>query len=129
MAATGGLRLFTLRLDDRPLAALMAIECGGVLHLLKAGYDPGAARFAPGQLLLQACVRHAFAAGPRRVEFHGAAEPYKVAWTDAVRERVAMHAFAPFAGGRTACWAYGRARPAAARLHRDFARHRHRRVS
>jgi CelD/BcsL family acetyltransferase involved in cellulose biosynthesis len=129
MAAIGGLRLLSLRLDERPLAALLAIECGGVLHLIKAGYDDRAARFAPGQLLLHACVRHAFATGLRRVEFHGAAEPYKLAWTDAVRERVALHAFASFAGGRATCWAFRRVRPAAGRLRRDLDPHRHRRVS
>jgi CelD/BcsL family acetyltransferase involved in cellulose biosynthesis len=101
-APRGGLRIAVLRLDGRPLAALLALEEAGVLHLLKAGYDPAFARFSPGQLLLQDVLREAFAARLQRVELHGADEPYKRLWTGAVRRRVALEAFAPTAPGRLA---------------------------
>ena len=101
-AARDGLRIAVLRLDGRALAALLALEEAGVLHLLKAGYDPAFARFSPGQLLLQDVLREAFAAHLQRVELHGADEPYKRLWTGAVRHRVALEAFAPTAPGRLA---------------------------
>jgi CelD/BcsL family acetyltransferase involved in cellulose biosynthesis len=101
-ARRDGLRIAVLRLDGRPLAAVLALEEDGVLHLVKAGYDPAFARFSPGQLLLQDVLREAFAAQLRRVELHGADEPYKRLWTGAVRNRVALEAFAPTARGRLA---------------------------
>jgi CelD/BcsL family acetyltransferase involved in cellulose biosynthesis len=101
-ARRDGLRIAVLRLDGRPLAAVLAFEEDGVLHLVKAGYDPAFARFSPGQLLLQDVLREAFAAQLRRVELHGADEPYKRLWTGAVRNRVALEAFAPTARGRLA---------------------------
>ena len=101
-ARRDGLRITVLRLDGRPLAAVLALEEDGVLHLVKAGYDPTYARFSPGQLLLQDVLREAFAARLRRVELHGADEPYKRLWTGAVRHRVALEAFAPTAAGRLA---------------------------
>jgi CelD/BcsL family acetyltransferase involved in cellulose biosynthesis len=114
-AARGTLRIAALRLDGRPLATMLALEDAGALHLLKAGYDPAFARCSPGQLLLQETLRRAFAAGLERVELHGADEPYKRAWTGAVRERVALEAFAPTAAGRLARAAVSAGRPLARR--------------
>jgi CelD/BcsL family acetyltransferase involved in cellulose biosynthesis len=123
-ARRGALRIATLRLDGRPLAALLALEEAGALHLLKAGYDAAFARNSPGQLLLQDTLRGAFAAGLARVELHGADEPYKRVWTGAVRERAVLEAFAPTAAGRLAQAAVARGRPLArrAREHRTSIR-------
>jgi CelD/BcsL family acetyltransferase involved in cellulose biosynthesis len=101
-AGRGSLRVAALRLDDRPVAALLALEEAGALHLLKAGYDPGLSRYSPGQLLLRATLQRAADEGLERVEFHGADEPYKRAWTRDVRERVNFEAFAPTTAGRLA---------------------------
>jgi CelD/BcsL family acetyltransferase involved in cellulose biosynthesis len=117
-AARGSLRVAVLRLDDQPLAALLALEEAGALHLLKAGYDPDFARWSPGQLLLQEVLRRAFADGLRRVELHGADEPYKRAWTSEVRPRVALEAFAPTPAGRLAHAAAVHGRPFARRARR-----------
>jgi CelD/BcsL family acetyltransferase involved in cellulose biosynthesis len=114
-ASRGTLRIAALRLDGRPLAAMLALEDDGALHLLKAGYDPAFARCSPGQLLLQETLQRAFAARLERVELHGADEPYKRAWTSAVRERVALEAFAPTAAGRLARAAMFGGRPLARR--------------
>jgi CelD/BcsL family acetyltransferase involved in cellulose biosynthesis len=118
-ARHGTLRITALCLDGRPLAALLALEDAGALHLLKAGYDPAFARFSPGQLLLQETLRRAFAAGLERVELHGADEPYKRTWTGAARERVALEAFAPTFAGRLARAAVSGGRPLARRA-REF---------
>ena len=114
-AARGSLRIPRLRLDGRPLAALLALEEGDVLHLLKGGYDPAFADASPGQLLLQDVLRRAFADGLRRVELHGDAEPYKQVWTSDVRRRVALEIFAPTRAGRLARAAADHARPVARR--------------
>ena len=98
--ARGSLRLFALRLDGRPLAALLGLEEARVLHLLKGGFDPAYAAFSPGQLALGEAIARAFSARLRRVELGGGAEPYKLAWTDTMHERVAVIAFAPGLSGR-----------------------------
>ena len=98
--ARGSLRLFALRLDGRPLAALLGLEEAGVLHLLKGGFDPTHAVFSPGQLALGEAIARAFSARLRRVELGGGAEPYKLAWTDTMHERVGVVAFAPGLSGR-----------------------------
>jgi CelD/BcsL family acetyltransferase involved in cellulose biosynthesis len=116
-AARGWLRLSFLRLDGRPLAVDYALEHAGVQYLLKGGYDPGFARFAPGQQLLHETIRRGFALGLRRIEFGGADEVYKRAWTDSTRGREEVRAFAPSPRGRLAWIAHARLRPLARRAH------------
>ena len=114
-AGRGILRIPRLRLDGRPVAALLALQDGDVLHLLKGGYDPAFSEASPSQLLLQDVLRQAFADGLRRVELHGDAEPYKQIWTSDVRRRVALEIFAPTRAGRLARAAADHARPVARR--------------
>jgi len=125
--ARGELRVGVLRLDGRPIAALLGLEAAGALHLLKAGYDPAFARLSPGQLLLEDVLRAALARGVRVVEFHGADEPYKRIWTTAVRRRVALEAFAPNAAGQVARVAARHGRPLVRRA-RDLAPSHRRRL-
>jgi CelD/BcsL family acetyltransferase involved in cellulose biosynthesis len=119
-AGRGVLRIFFLRLDQRPLAMLYALEESGVCHLLKSGYDPSAARFSPGKLLMRAVVSHCFSTGLTRIEFHGDAEPYKLCWADGVEEQKRFDAFPDSAAGQLvwATQAYGR--PVAKRILRSL---------
>jgi CelD/BcsL family acetyltransferase involved in cellulose biosynthesis len=117
--ARGSLRLFALRLDGRPLAALLGLEEAGVLHLLKGAFDPAHGSFSPGQLALGEAIASAFSARLRRVEFGGGAEPYKLAWTHTVHERVGVHAFAPGIRGRLGWTVEAHGRPFARRVGLD----------
>ena len=112
-AARGALRLLVLRLDGRPLAALLGVQDDGVHYLLKGGFDPAYARYSPGQLVLAQAIASAFADGLRRVELGGGADAYKLQWADTVRELVAMSAFAPSAAGSLRWIAVARGRPLA----------------
>jgi CelD/BcsL family acetyltransferase involved in cellulose biosynthesis len=114
-ADRGWLRLFVLRLDGRPVAFDLTLEHGGVEYMLKGGFDPNHARFAPGQQLLEESIRRAFATGLRRIEFGGAAEPYKLMWTDTAHGRDEIRAFAPSFAGRLWWVAEGRLLPLARR--------------
>jgi CelD/BcsL family acetyltransferase involved in cellulose biosynthesis len=117
--ARGTLRMLALCLGGRPLAVLLGVEESGVLWLLKGGYDPRYARFSPGQLVLGDAISQAFAAGLSRVELGSGTEPYKLQWTDAVRDRVTVHAYAPTVAG-SLCWiAAARGRPLAERAGLD----------
>ncbi len=117
-AARGIVRLLVLRLDGRPLAALLGLQDGGVHYLLKGGFDPAYARFSPGQLVLGEAIARAFADGLARVELGGGTEAYKLQWADIVRERVGVHAFAPTVAGSVG-WALARGRPLARRAGLD----------
>jgi CelD/BcsL family acetyltransferase involved in cellulose biosynthesis len=116
-AHRGWLRLFFLRLDGLPLAFYLSLEHEGVQYLLKGGFDPAFARFAPGQQLLHELIRRAFVIGVRRIEFGGAAEAYKLLWTDTTRGRDEIRAFSPSPLGRFAWVAEGRLMPLARRTH------------
>jgi CelD/BcsL family acetyltransferase involved in cellulose biosynthesis len=122
-AERGWLRLWFLRLDGRPLAFKYGIESGGVQYFLKGGYDPAYKQHSPAQVLQYDVLRACFDSGATRYEFGGEIEPFKLEWTDAVRDRIAVQAFAPTAGGRldwnarSRVWpAVKRARAAAGRL-------------
>jgi hypothetical protein len=90
-----------------------------VLHLLKVGFDPAFARFSPGRVLLGEAIARAFDGGLRRVELGGGTEPYKLAWTRTVCERVAIQAYAPGPLGDAAWAAVAHGRPLAQRAGLD----------
>lgn len=109
-AGRGWLRLWFLRLDDRPLAVAYCLVHGGVQYVLKVGFDPEYGRFAPGILLTREMLAHAFASGLRRFEFLGAADPYKLLWTDRCHDltRVQLFSDSPAGLASRALWEYGR---------------------
>ena len=114
-AERGFLRLLFLRSSEKRIAFDLCFEDRGVRHILKGGFDSRFAVFAPGSLLLQDGLAHASDAGIRRVELGGGEEPYKLRWTDKLRERCLVQAFARSPSG-VADWAAFRfGRPAAKR--------------
>ncbi len=115
-AERGWLRLAFLRLDGRPFAFDFCIEDRGIHYLLKTGFDPAYARFAPGMILRYEMLARAFSIGLRSYEFLGADEPWKLEWTQATRERRLFHAFAPSVRGLVGWAAFGWGRPVAKRV-------------
>ena len=109
-AASGTLRLAFLRLDGRPIAAELLVEEHGVLYDLKGGYDEAYRKLAPGNLIVGELIAHAFRRGLRSYELLGSDEPFKLAWTSRVRERLHFDAFSPRPAGAAefAAQAYGR---------------------
>jgi CelD/BcsL family acetyltransferase involved in cellulose biosynthesis len=99
-AGRGMLRLCFLRLDGVPIAVDYALEDSGVRFILKGGFEVEYARQSPGSLLLESGLEDAFAAGLGRVELGGGEDAYKLRWTEAVRERRLLQAFAPSLLGR-----------------------------
>ena len=121
-AAARMLRLAFLRLDGRAIAFQFDLESDGVHYSLKIGYDPEYERFSPGKLLAYSVVASAISRGLASYELLGVDEPWKERFTDAYRERVTVHAFAPSAVGRLSRMAYVRGRALRRRLHRERAR-------
>ncbi|MGZ4185030.1 MAG: GNAT family N-acetyltransferase [Solirubrobacteraceae bacterium] len=120
-AARGRLRLFFLRLDEAPVAFIFALQQGGVLYLIKGGFDPAHGRMSPGQLLLERVIEQAFTIGLDRIELLGGDEPHKLAWTATIHERLLLQSFArsPVRSMQWAACAYGR--PLALRIGLDRA--------
>jgi CelD/BcsL family acetyltransferase involved in cellulose biosynthesis len=115
-AERGWLRLAFLRLDGQAFAFDFCIEDNGIHYLLKTGYDPAYARFAPGMILRYEMLARAFSIGLRSYEFLGADEPWKLEWTHTTRERALFQAFAPSVRGRLGWAAFAWGRPIAKRL-------------
>jgi CelD/BcsL family acetyltransferase involved in cellulose biosynthesis len=109
-AGRGCLRLFFLRLDGKAIAFAYCLLHAGSLSVLKIGFDPSYARFAPGLLLTREMLAHSFESGLRTYEFLGRAEPYKLIWTRRCRDRVRLQAFPPGVTGLAGYLAWTRGR-------------------
>lgn len=118
----GMLRLAFLRLDGRPIAFDLALDDGRAHYLLKTGFDPQLSTFAPGQLLRQQMIDLAFATGVETYEFLGAPEPWKLTWTDTVRQREELVILPPTARGGLAGIVHGRLLPWARRTRATWVR-------
>jgi CelD/BcsL family acetyltransferase involved in cellulose biosynthesis len=110
-AERGWLRLAFLRLDGRALAFDYCLETGGAFYALKGGYDPDYRRLGPGVVLTHESLARAFAHPEiSTYEFLGMADPYKLDWTPATRERLHVQAFSrsPLGLAQYATWRHGR---------------------
>lgn len=113
-ADAGLLRLAFLRLDGRAIAFAFVLRDETAYYLIKGGYDPEHRRFAPGKLLFRSLMARAAASGAQRFELLGAAEPWKLEWTDRCHERILVRTYAPTVLGvadratQTAFLRYGR---------------------
>lgn len=109
------LRLFFLRVGQRPIAMYFALEQYGICYLLKGGYDESYARCSPGALLMRRVIEHCFSTGISRIEFLGNATPHKLRWTSSVHERYRLETFARNVPGILAVATLGHAKPALSR--------------
>jgi CelD/BcsL family acetyltransferase involved in cellulose biosynthesis len=106
----GWLLLAFLRLDGKPIAFDLCLESFGVTYALKGGFDPTFRRFAPGMLLTYESLRRGFEQGRSSYELLGSDDPYKLVWTQTVRQRVRFQAFSRSPRGRAnhLAWTHGR---------------------
>lgn len=109
-SARGWLRLWFLRLDDRPVAFAYCLVHAGVHYVLKVGFDPEFRGFAPGILLTRQMLANAFESGLTRFDFLGTPDPYKLVWTDRCHDKTRLQVFAtsPTGIASKALWKYGR---------------------
>jgi CelD/BcsL family acetyltransferase involved in cellulose biosynthesis len=112
-AEAGHLRLFFLRCDGKPVAFAFCLIDSQSLHVLKIGFDPAHARFAPGLLLTRDMLAYAFDQGLRTYEFGGNADDYKMIFTERCRETLRLQIFPPNPSGLFKYLAWKRGRPLA----------------
>jgi len=92
-AARGIMRICILRVDDRAIAAALAVEEAKRLWILKIGYDEKWMRCAPGILLMHEMIRYAFEQGLEAYEFLGNEEPWIRRWTKQAHSYVTVRVY------------------------------------
>lgn len=80
LEASGMLRMTVLELVDRPLAVIYGLAAKGRFHCYITGFDPEAAVFSPGAVLIDRAMRDAAAEGLTAFDFLRGRETYKYAW-------------------------------------------------
>jgi CelD/BcsL family acetyltransferase involved in cellulose biosynthesis len=72
--------LFTLYLQNVPIAALAAFRKDRVLYYYIGGFDPDYSRFSPGNLIVMYAMEFAIKTGCDSFDFLRGREPYKYKW-------------------------------------------------
>jgi CelD/BcsL family acetyltransferase involved in cellulose biosynthesis len=93
-AEQGLLRLAFLRVDGRGVAFHLSLESNDRYYLLKPGYDESFRKAGPGTVLTSRMIERAFSERLTAYEFLGADDEHKLKWTDKVRPRLRLQAFA-----------------------------------
>jgi len=79
------LRLYVLRLNDRPAAALYGFCRGGRFYFFQSGLDPEHSRYSVGLITMGLAIKDALAEGAEEYDLLHGGESYKFLWTQ--RER------------------------------------------
>lgn len=78
--------VFTMTIDEKPIAMRFAVDYGHRLWELKIAYDEAYRKCAPGILLTHETLRYAFDQAYERYEFLGESEDWEHLWTDKVND-------------------------------------------
>jgi len=87
------LRIGLLEIGGVAAAAVVAVEAGNRLWLLKIGYDERFAAASPGMLVLEGSLTDAVGRALRSMEFLGTATPWTRRWTSAERPFAAVRVY------------------------------------
>ncbi|MBI4169884.1 MAG: GNAT family N-acetyltransferase [Acidobacteria bacterium] len=81
----GWLRIFTLWLDDEPVAALYGFRYNGVFSFYQSGFDPNYAGFAAGLVTMGLAIRSVLEEGASEFDMLQGFERYKEHWAREAR--------------------------------------------
>ena len=84
-AEQGWLRLHFLTLEGKRIAVQIALLFHNKLYILKSGYDPHYAAFAPSLVLCEMMLREAWNHHYSEVDFLGSSERWKLEWAKEAR--------------------------------------------
>lgn len=85
-AQKGNLRLYILKVKDKPVAFMLHIIYKRIFNFLKTAYDPAHEHLSPGTILLSAAIKDCFDMRLEEFNLCGIIERYKVRWANAHRE-------------------------------------------
>ena len=100
-AERGGLRMYSLTLDSKPIAMHLGIQMNDCYYAPKVAYDENFAAFSPGQLLVKHVIADLHSSGFKKYDFLGPRAPWKSVWTEHVREHQNCYIFRPTLKGRS----------------------------
>jgi len=106
----GWLRLFILRLDGRPAAALHGYQYGGVFSFYQAGFDPAFAKQSVGLVTMALAIKSAIEEGADEYDLLHGDEPYKYQWAGKTRDLELIELFSPCVRGQLSRRALGLSR-------------------
>jgi CelD/BcsL family acetyltransferase involved in cellulose biosynthesis len=93
--ARGWLRLFELRLDGRPAAALYGFRYRDAFSFYQAGFDPAFAKDSVGLCMMALAIRAALAEGAAEYDLLHGDEAYKFQWARQTRDLARLEAYPP----------------------------------
>ncbi len=89
------LRLYILRLDGKPAAAVYGFYYLDIFYYYQAGFDPQYSQFSVGLLSVGLTLEQAFAEGAKEYDLLRGDEGYKYAWATSERELVCLRIYPP----------------------------------
>jgi len=93
--ARGWLRLYVLRLDGKPAAALYGFLYNGVFYFYQSGFDPAFHQYSVGLVTMGLAIKSAIEEGANTYDFLRGNEPYKSLWTRTERELARVELYPP----------------------------------
>ncbi|MCK6548599.1 GNAT family N-acetyltransferase [Myxococcota bacterium] len=85
LAPEGCVSIVTLSIDGQLAAFVLGLVFGGVYSYYKTSFDPAFEALRPGRIVTTRAIEEAWARGVRCFDFLGAADEYKLRYTDHVR--------------------------------------------
>lgn len=85
MLDAGALRMYSMTLDDRPIATFYGFADTHTVYYYLSGYDPDLEKLSPGTLIVAHAIEWAMRDGASTFDFLRGAEDYKYAWGAADR--------------------------------------------
>ena len=91
----GWLRLYVLRLDGRPAAALYGFLYRGRFLFYQSGFDRAFADHSVGLVTMGLAIREAISEGAREFDLLHGDEPYKFLWANRTRPLIRLELYPP----------------------------------
>jgi CelD/BcsL family acetyltransferase involved in cellulose biosynthesis len=95
----GWLRVYVLRLDGKPAAALYGFHYNGVFYFYQSGFDPEFRKYSVGLVTMGLAIKSAIEGGAEIYDFLHGDERYKFLWARDERELVRLRLYPPSASG------------------------------
>lgn len=93
------LRLFVLRLDGKPAAALYGFKYRRTFYFYQSGFDPVYGKHGVGLVIMGLAIKSAIEEGAEEYDLLHGDEPYKFHWARAARELGRLELYPPGARG------------------------------
>lgn len=89
------LRLYVLRLDGRPVAAIYGFNYHNTFYFYQSGFDPDYGKHSVGLVIMGLAIKSAIEEGLKVYDFLRGDESYKMLWTHDERELVRLGLYPP----------------------------------